>query len=142
MRRIHTIDDGFTLVELLVTLALLTISLMGLAALQVTTIRQVTGSKHSGEATRLAESVLERYRSTSVDNLPADKDWQVEFQRDSASQMRDVGVGGAGDGPFTVERLVEPTSDGALVSVRVTWRAQGKGPARTHRVLLTCARIR
>lgn len=115
---------GFTMVELLVTILMLSIVLVGLAALQISVIRQVTGSKSASEATRLAEGVMERYKSMPFPDLVSftpKGTWFTEIKRDGASQMVNVASDGEADGPFTVESLHESVGGGELVSVRVTW---------------------
>ena len=84
-------SGGFTMIELLITMLILTIVLMGLAALQVNTIRQVTASRRANEATRLASSVIERYRHTPYTSLPADTSWWIQ---DNANLAQMVLVGG------------------------------------------------
>lgn len=122
----HT--DGFTMTELLMTMLLLTIVLTGLAALQMSTIRQVTVSKRAGEATRLAQRVLERYKTIRYSNIviPSSPAWFTELTRGGAP-MSNIGVDGESDGPFTVQSLTEASNGGALITVRVTWTSINRG---------------
>ena len=128
------------MVELLVTILVLSVVLVGLAALQVSVIRQVTGSKSASEATRLAETVMERYKSMPYADLVSftpKGTWFTEIGRDGRSQMTNVGSDGEPGGPFTVESLHEGVGGGELVSVRVTWtsgtRHLDTDPAKQYR---------
>lgn len=61
---------GFTLIEVLVTIIILSVGLLGMAALQITGIRSATGSTSRTQATLLANDIVERMRAnlTAVDN--------------------------------------------------------------------------
>lgn len=121
---------GFTMMELLVAMLILALMLTGLAALQLGTIRNVTDAQRHSGATRLAEGVLARYQAqslTSVQNLPAPNppEWIIEVGR-NGQPMRNVGVSGEGQGPFTVQRLIEDLDGGRrLITIRVTWLETG-----------------
>ena len=121
---------GFTMVELLVTMMLLTISLTGLAGLQVASIKRVTAGKRGAEATRLAEATIARYQANSYSLLPAALNppaWEVEMKKDGTTEMRSVGVDGESDGPFVVQRMVEDFGGRKLVTVRVSWEENIQG---------------
>lgn len=145
---------GFTMVELLITMLLLTVVLTGLAALQLTTIRQVTAGRQAAEATRLAQSLVERHRSMSITQVaalsPVDE-WFTLLQTDGVTEMRDVSVTGAGTGPFTAQRLVERqvinTITYHVITIRVSWRDVVPGVRttegqrfRTRDVMMSCRR--
>ena len=123
-------DGAFTMVELLVTMVLLTIALLGLTALQVSVIKQGTASRGMAEATRLAQLVLERYHTMPYAQVTAfaPKDtWVTELKRDGVSTMVGVGPNGESDGPFTVQSFHESVGAGELVTVRVAWNAGQRG---------------
>lgn len=117
------VDGGFTMMELLVTMVLLTISMTGLAALQVNVVRQTTVSRHADGATRLAQSVIQRYQVTRIGNITTTGgQWIAELQRDGVSQMQNVSVDGETVGPYTVQSLIEASGGtGFLINVRVSW---------------------
>lgn len=143
------------MVELLVTLLILSVVLLGLAALQITTIRQVTASRRANEATRLCSSFIERVRFIPYDKLPAlvpsvsttSTDWYY-FWNDRASRNMDgVGPDGVQDGPFHVEYHKEAvaTPPGWVISVRVRWQDARPTADSTKRyqefnVTMTCRR--
>ena len=106
-------ERGFTMVELLVTLAVSAIGIAGMLALQVTSVRTNATSAQAAEAVTVAERTIEEARSLSVDEmlveyeaaaLPIDHDFgsqtvagrtttylrriQVEENPDSADLLR------------------------------------------------------
>lgn len=129
-RRIAPREGGFTMMELLVTMVLLTIVLTGLAALQVSVIRQVTVSDRAAEATRLAQMAMQRYEAMPIADLrsfsPKDT-WFNELRRDGTSPMSGVGADGQSDGPFTVQSFHENVAGAELVVVRVRWTQINRG---------------
>lgn len=117
-------QQGFTMLELLVSMLLLTIMLVGLTGLQVQTIRQATLARRAKQANKLAQSVLTRYKIMPVENIDNVllNLWVDENNRDG-STMTQVDVDGVSDGPFRVQRFIENVNGGGkMVSVRVSWR--------------------
>jgi type IV pilus assembly protein PilV len=57
--------QGFSLIEVLVALLVLSIGLLGLAALQTTSLQYNTGSYHRTQATFLAYDIIDRMRTNS-----------------------------------------------------------------------------
>ena len=57
---------GFSLIEVLVALLVLSIGLLGLAALQTTSLQYNTGSYYRTQATFLAYDILDRMRANST----------------------------------------------------------------------------
>ena len=55
--------QGFSLIEVLVALLVLSIGLLGLAALQTTSLQYNTGSYHRTQATFLAYDIIDRMRA-------------------------------------------------------------------------------
>lgn len=58
--------DGFSLIEVLVALLVLSIGLLGLAALQTTSLQYNTGSYSRTQATLLAYDIMDRMRANST----------------------------------------------------------------------------
>ena len=112
-------ERGYTIIEVLVTMLLLSIVLTGLAALQINTVRQVTIAKRANEATRLGQMVLEGYKVMQYATLAslATSTWVVETNKFS-SAMSNVGPDGYSSGPFTVRVLIETVGTGTLTTVQ------------------------
>ncbi|MEW5734151.1 MAG: prepilin-type N-terminal cleavage/methylation domain-containing protein [Thermodesulfobacteriota bacterium] len=64
-------DNGFTLIEVLLAMTILTVGLLGMMALTVSIMQQNGYSKAVTTATTLAQDALERAVFTGYDNLPA-----------------------------------------------------------------------
>ena len=58
-------SDGFSLIEILIAIVILSISLLALAALMVTTTQNTSSGGHITEAVTYAQDQLERLRVTS-----------------------------------------------------------------------------
>ena len=138
-------EPGFTLVEVLVAMALLSIVFLGLSGLQLTGVRQTTAARRAGEGLRLTQSMIEQHQAMSFAVIWAIVPvggWNTMLKRDGVTQMVGVGVDGEADGPFTVERRVDHDGGEAVVNVRVSWRditpdpAQSGGYARLEMVLI------
>ena len=115
---------GFTMMEVLMTMLLLTIVMVGLAALQIATIRQVTLTRRANGALRLGQGIVERFQTLSFIDLPSTTSptWEPVFKRDGSTPMQNVAEDGESSGPFTVNQLVEIATNGdRLVTVRVQW---------------------
>lgn len=138
------------MMEILMTLLLLTVVLMGLAALQISTIRQVSLARRANGALRLGQIVVERFQAQEFAQLSAvaSPDWEPVFKRDMITPMTGVSENGEGTGPYTVQQLIEiPTNGDRLITVRVSWLdvMPGSDPLpteqyRTLDVLLTLRR--
>ena len=150
-------EQGFTMLEVLITMLILTIVLVGLAALQVATIRQVTLARNANGALRLGQSVIEKYRRMAFINLPGttSPDWEQVPQKDPAYYMDNVfedgqwrGSKGAWRyGPYTVNVFAEVTGNAdRLITVRVTWLDLMPGtnpdPTKTYRTLESMLTLR
>ncbi len=62
--------EGFTLIEVLVALVILSVSLLALAGLMASTTRNNAGGGHLTEAATLAQDTLERLRTSPLDRIP------------------------------------------------------------------------
>ncbi len=149
-------ESGFTMIEILMTLLLLTVVLLGLTALQVTTIRQTTASQRSTAASRLAQSILEQHQRlpiAAVQALTPKGSWFTLLKKDESNQMVNVAGDGERDGPFTVERMVEPNVSPSgvphfIITIRVTWLGTMRGNQEvaadqyeTQELLMSCRRF-
>ena len=113
-------NAGFTLLETMLALGVLSISLLALAGLQVTAIRGNILSQNITTAVSVAEKKIEELKNTPYANIAAESATQV-----SASNMN-----------FTQQVTVtnnSPLTNTKTVSVLVTW----KDKAKTHTVPIT-----
>jgi Tfp pilus assembly protein PilV len=121
---------GFTMVELLMTMLLLTIVLTGLAALQVGTIHRVTASRKANEATRLCQTIVERYRFAASATYPVDTSNNWVAQANPATGGYTWNADANGDGPFEVHEYVEDVTVGTqthkAITVKCSWKSQDK----------------
>jgi type IV pilus assembly protein PilV len=62
-RRLASHQSGTTLIEILITVVLVSIGLLGLAGLQIMTVQNSNSSTERFEATTLARDILERMRA-------------------------------------------------------------------------------
>ena len=62
--------NGFTLIEILVALVILSIALLALAGLMVTTTRNNASGGHLTEAATFAQDTLERLRVSPLSSIP------------------------------------------------------------------------
>jgi type IV pilus assembly protein PilV len=62
-------EEGFSLIEVLVSLAILAVGLLGLALLQVTAVKGNATASKSTVATGLAQDKLEWFRNSGWDNI-------------------------------------------------------------------------
>jgi type IV pilus assembly protein PilV len=88
-----TSRGGFTLVEVLVALIILTVGVLGLAGTTALAVRQVTFADITSQRATALQSVIERLRATPYTNLATGSDsigrfeasWTVTFESRSAS---------------------------------------------------------
>lgn len=66
-------SNGFSLIEVLVALVILSISLLALAGLMTTTTRNNAGGGHLTEAATFAQDTLERLRVTPLSKIPVNE---------------------------------------------------------------------
>jgi len=67
-------SKGFTLIEILVALVILSVSLLALAGLMVTTTRNTASGGHLTEASTFAQDRLEELRATQWANIVTGQD--------------------------------------------------------------------
>lgn len=108
-----TNEEGFNLVEVLASVAIVAIAAAGLTASTVTTIRSNAFSRDAMVATSLAQDRIEQFRAM---NFPA--------QLNQLVSGSDVVAGPAGPTQFRREWVVAqgPTPGLAQVTVTVRWR--------------------
>jgi prepilin-type N-terminal cleavage/methylation domain-containing protein len=105
-------NAGFTLVESMLTLAIMSMSLLALAGLQITALRGNALARSMTTAVSLAEQRIEQLKNTSYANIQAEAATQV-----IASNLH-----------FTRQVTVTngPLPNTKSVSVLVSWQDQSK----------------
>jgi type IV pilus assembly protein PilV len=105
-------NAGFTLVESMLTLAIISVSLLALAGLQITALRGNALSRRITTAASIAEQRMEQLKNTSYANIQAEAATQV-----TASNLH-----------FTRQVIVTngPLPNTKSVSVLVSWQDQSK----------------
>jgi type IV pilus assembly protein PilV len=106
-------DRGFTLIEILVAVSILSVGVLGMAALQGTSIRQNAFSMRTTEATALIESKIEEYRNIAYASIPVGDDSEA-----------DLGTGGQFTRTSSVQKDT-PVNDVKTVTIQVSWSDPG-----------------
>lgn len=106
-------ERGFTIVEILVAMTILSIGLLGIVGLQLIATNSSGYSRRATEAAILAEHKLEELRTTPIDEIASGED------------VVDASGMPTEDGPFTRTWTVTWNSDLGNVSVRVAWSDSG-----------------
>ena len=97
---------GFTLIEVLVTLLVLSIGLLGIASLQTQGLRGTHEALLRTQATTLAVDMMERLQADTLDAHDL-RDWKTQLTQRLPE----------GDGNVT--------KDAAVVTVQVSWNERG-----------------
>jgi type IV pilus assembly protein PilV len=100
-------SKGFTLVEILVALVILSVSLLALAGLMVTTTRNNASGGHVTEAATLAQDKLEELRVTQWD--------RIVTGQDAAPKVGSTGVS------YTRNWSVEDNANIKTITITVNW---------------------
>jgi type IV pilus assembly protein PilV len=103
-----SIEDGFTLIEIMITLVILSIGLTALAGLQISAIKGNTFSKRMTAAVSIANQKLEQIKDAAYANILSESSTQI-----TQSNMR-----------FTRQVTVtnnSPLANTKTVNVTVTW---------------------
>ena len=121
-------ESGFTLLEVMFSLVIASIGLLGLAMMQGTTIRGNSNSNRITTATILAQDKLEEF-NTATEN-PDNAQAPNLATGDGSEKVDDEGT--IGKGIFTRSWVVaEHTKASRLVTVTVAWSDDKIGPAAT-----------
>lgn len=137
-------EGGFTLLELLITMAVTVIGLLGLMAMYVATAKGNEATARSSTAVTIAQETLEDLRSMSMEtlvksfgqtDLPVDADLDTVAGRDGTTYNRHV----------TVDELPAISRDLVKLRVEVSWtednaEATADNGAYAHKVGLEIVR--
>jgi len=115
-RRKRKRQEGFTLIEIMVAMLLLTILIVGAMATQISTIRTSSDARTSTSAVSIAQSRLEEFRSLPYANLAALGPEIAYFNYDTSPNLA--------SSFFTRTTTVAQSAEGWLMTVVVQWTAQ------------------
>ncbi len=109
-------QEGFTLVELMIAVAILAIGLLALAGLQVTAIRGNLSSKGQTTAVMLAEAKMEEFKNTAFSSLS-----NVTNQADSNNPLNESGQSGGRYNRYWTIQNYAGSSNMKQITVTVSW---------------------
>jgi len=129
----NTGDTGFTLIEVLLALAIFTIGILAMGSLQVAAINGDSKARFSTEAAVLAQDTLERLIALRLDpaaaQLPAE--FRSDLNNDPSRTFQDS------TGKYTVDWIVSPLhnpmDNAVTINMTVSWREY----ANTRRITYT-----
>ena len=105
-----TQSKGFTLLEVLITLVILSVSLLALAGLMVTTTRNNAFGGNVTEAATFAQDKLEEFRATAWERLlPTTSGPRTEQKTGSTGTQ------------YVRSWTIEPTGDLKTVAITIQW---------------------
>jgi type IV pilus assembly protein PilV len=99
------LQEGFTLLEIMVALVILSIGLIALAGLQISALRGNTFSKRMTTAVSIAETKLEQIKNMSYGTI----------QSESTTSVTQSNIN------FTRQVIVTDNTTSKTVEVKVTW---------------------
>jgi len=133
-------EGGFTLLELLMTLGVTTIGLIGLLSLHLSLVRGNDGASRAAEATQLGQATLESLRAarsvrdmmelltgTPDDAPPVDMGW---CRRDAANNVEATAIGRNGM-TYRCRVVIERSAVSASlwrIRVEIGWTDDGAAP--------------
>jgi prepilin-type N-terminal cleavage/methylation domain-containing protein len=113
--------DGFTLIEVMIALVIMSIGLTALAAVQISAIRGNDFSKRMTTAISIAEAKMEQINSSSYANILSES--SIQITQSNMHFTRQV----------TVTNNIAPLTNTKTVNVRVSWSEGSK----SHSVPIT-----
>lgn len=136
----RTAAAGFSLIEVMVAMAILGFGLLTLAAMQLNALTQGSAGRHTGDASAAARSYLEQVHRLPWATLTAARDngpWTNVFwpnTTDTVNVSVDVPGGGAAATEHTYTLAWNVTDINAClrnVEIRVSWNEEGRSAPKT-----------
>lgn len=103
---------GFTIVELVVSLIILTVGLLAFAGTTIVLIRQVTAAGLATERATAVQTVVERLRALPYDSIGAGSDslgaFRINWTSTTLGASKEVRVVTLGPGPYGSQGAIRP----------------------------------
>ncbi len=133
----NTGNTGFTLIEVLLAMAIFTIGILAIGSLQLATIKGDSTARFSTEAAVLAQDSLERLIAQRLDPgaalLPAE--FRSDLNNDPSRAFEDS------TGKYTVDWIVSPLhnpiNNAVTIDMTVTWFERGNTRRITYNYVKT-----
>ena len=136
-------QSGMTLIEVLVTLVLISVGLLGVAALQLTSLKNTQESYVRSQAALLAADILDRMRSNQTGFNAGNYDMASAASGfDQAGAAGTVAAADIAAWQAAINRLLPGSDgdaagrivrDGRIVTISIRWRErEERGTARTY----------
>ncbi len=129
MKKIST-QNGFALFEVLITVIIMAVGLLGLAALQITSLKANHGALQKTQATFLAYDIADRIRANRNDGLNESYDILLSDIKPTGSTLPELDVN---DWLTSVSELL-PSGDGAIdcttagiCTISISWNIEREG---------------
>ncbi len=123
-------SKGFSLFEILITVIILAVGLLGLAALQVTSLKANHGALQKSQATFLTYDMIDRIRANRNDALNESYDITLADVKPTGSTLPETDV----NDWLTSVAILLPSGDGAIdcttagvCTITVSWNIQREG---------------
>ncbi len=132
MSRLPSAARGTSLLEVLVTLVIMAMGLLGLAKLQVNNLRQQQNSLHRTEATLLANDILDSMRAANSVNHDQAGAYVVTTGSTSAAGPNPVATADVSDWKTRIAQAL-PQGDGSIsvngriATIRIEWNDRRPG---------------
>jgi prepilin-type N-terminal cleavage/methylation domain-containing protein len=132
----HDHASGFTLVEVMIALAILGVGILALSAIQVEALQQGSAGRHTADASATARSYLEQVNRLGWDTLTTARDngpWTNVFWAGASDTVNvTVDMPGAGNNTSTEHAydvrwtVTDVTTCLRDVQIRVSWDEEGR----------------
>ena len=116
--------EGFTLIEIMIVLAVMAFGLLSLSAMQIYAMRGGNRGRHASQAAAVAEAQMESLMRTTWTALPATAGWTAPL---TVNHIVQSDAGNGAEQAYTMEYRVADAVVGATrtVDVRVSWVEPG-----------------
>jgi prepilin-type N-terminal cleavage/methylation domain-containing protein len=139
-RRCRAGERGFTLIEMMVTLGVFMIGMLGIVTLQVTAANRSQSSGDLTLASNLASAKLDELRLLDIDGSAESPNVTTnDLVNGSEGFTQQGGDTGTPTGYFTVSWVVTGSADIRDVTITTTWQRANEAP---HQVVMQTKMVR